>query len=118
MLPKLFERNELPLSDEEIADRRYKRKRLTIILGTIFVLLIIGYFSARPTKNAVRAWQARRHAQRAFEFIEKEKWQEARNEAVAAYQLRPTEPAAIRSGGRLLSRAGQGGAVGFWEELK
>jgi tetratricopeptide (TPR) repeat protein len=115
---RIFDRNELPLSDEEIADRRYKRNRLTIILVIIVVLLIAGYFSARPAKNAVRGWQARRHAQKAFDFMEQQKWSEARSEAVAAYQLRSSEPQAIRAVARLLTRAGQADAVGFWKQLK
>ena len=115
---RIFNRDELPLSDEEIADRRYKRRRLTIILGIVAVLLIAGYFSARPAINVVRAWQARRHAQKAFDFMEQQKWTEARTEAVAAYQLRSTEPQSIRAVARLLSRAGQTDALGFWKELK
>src|ERR1700736_120566 len=115
---KIFERSEFPLSDEESRDRRYKRRRLTIIAGVIVIVLLTGYLLARPTVNAVRGWQARRHAQRAFEFIDQEKWGEARTEAVAAYQLRATEPAAIRAVARLLSRGGQSDALGFWKELK
>ncbi|HJT79549.1 MAG TPA: hypothetical protein VJ719_00005 [Chthoniobacterales bacterium] len=115
---RIFNRDELPLSEEEIADRRYKRRRLMIILGVVLVLLIAGYFSARPAINVVRGWQARRHAQKAFDFMEQQKWTEARTEAVAAYQLRATEPQSIRAVARLLSRAGQADAIGFWKELK
>ena len=118
MLPKIFERSDLPLSDEELADRRYKRRRLTIILGVAVLFIVAGLLSARPILNQVRAWQARRHAQKAFEFMDQQKWAEARTEAVAAYQLRSTEPQAIRSVARLLSRAGQSDAIGFWKELK
>src|SRR5437588_12206840 len=115
---RIFERNDLPLSDEELAVRRYKRRRLMIILGVVAVLILAGVLSARPALNAVRAWQARRHAQKAFALMDQEKWAEARSEAVAAYQLRSTEPQAIRSVARLLSRAGQADALGFWKELK
>src|SRR5207253_9904973 len=106
------------LSDEELADRRYRRRRLTIILGVIAIFILAGVLSARPVLNAVRAWQARRHADKAFALMDQEKWGEARSEAVAAYQLRSTEPQAIRSVARLLSRAGQADAIGFWKELK
>jgi hypothetical protein len=114
----LFERDEFPLSDEELRDRRYKRQRLTIIIGSVLILLLAGFLLARPTLNAVRAWQARRHADKAFALIDQEKWSEARTEAVTAYQLRNTEPQAIRAVARLLSRAGQADAINFWKELK
>src|SRR6202023_3668681 len=76
-----------------------------------------GFFAVRPVRNSVRAWQARRHADRAFTFIAQQKWHEARDEATAAYQLQPNEPQAIRAVARLLSRAGQSDALGFWENL-
>ncbi len=114
----LFERNDLPLSDEELDDRRYKRRQLAIVVVVIVILLVAGYFSARPVMNAVRGWQARRHAEKAYRLMEAAKWGEARTEAVAAYQLRPTEPEAIRAVARLLSRAGQADALGFWKELR
>jgi tetratricopeptide (TPR) repeat protein len=115
---RIFQRDELPLSDEELADRRYKRRRLTGVILALLILLLAGIFSFRPLVNAVRGWQARRHANKAFQFIEQQKWSEARTEAVAGYQLRSTEPQAIRAVARLLSRAGQPDAIGFWKELK
>jgi tetratricopeptide (TPR) repeat protein len=73
---------------------------------------------ARPIRNAIRSWQARRHAEHAFAFIDQQKWSDARDEATAAYRLQASEPEAIRAVGRLLSRAGQGEALEFWKRLR
>ncbi len=118
MFSRFFERSDLPLSEGELQIRRRKVRRIFFLIGAVLVLAVAGYFSARPTVNAVRAWQARRHAQKAFAFIDQQKWTEARTEAVAAYQLRSTEPQAIRAVARLLSRAGQTDALTFWKELR
>jgi tetratricopeptide (TPR) repeat protein len=114
---RVFRRSDLPLSEGELADRRRRQRKLLIIAGALVILLLIGYLSARPTVNLIHAWQARRHADKAFAFIDQEKWTDARKEAVAAYQLRSTEPQAIRAVARLLSRAGQPDALNFWKEL-
>src|SRR3954454_9623077 len=118
MLPKIFERHDLALSDEELRDRRYRRRRLLIIVGAVIALAVIGVLSARPAINMVRAWQARRHAYKAFALMEQGKWGDARTEAVAAYRLRSGEPESIRAVARLLSRAGQSDAINFWKQLK
>jgi tetratricopeptide (TPR) repeat protein len=74
-------------------------------------------FGGRPAPNAIKGFQARRHASRAFAFIEQENWPEARVEAVAAYQLRPNEPQALRAVARFLSRTRQPDALEFWKRL-
>ena len=84
----------------------------------LLILLVIGYLSARPVLNTVRAWQARRHAYKAYALIDQEKWGDARAEAIAAYQLRASESEAIRAVARLLSRAGQSDGLKFWHELE
>jgi len=55
----------------------------------LVLLLVAGYFGGAGI-NAVKAWQARRHAANAFAYINKQNWTDARKEATAAYQLRPT----------------------------
>lgn len=115
---KVFARPDLPLTEAELEGRRRKQRRITIIAVAILVLLGLGYLSARPVLNAVRGWQARRHAQKAYALIDQEKWVDARNEAISAYQLRPSEPEAIRAVARLLSRAGQADGLKFWKELE
>jgi tetratricopeptide (TPR) repeat protein len=115
---KLFARQKFALTEGEIQLRRQKRRRIILITVAVLILLGIGIFSARPAIHAVRAWQARRHAQKAFALIDQQQWDDARSEATAAYQLRSTEPEAIRAVARLLSRAGQLDALKFWSELE
>jgi hypothetical protein len=118
MFRKAFGRSDLPLSDYELQLRRQKQRKLAIIAGAILLLLLAGYFSARPVVNVVRGWQARRHADKAFALIDQQQWGPARDEAIAAYRLRATEPQAIRAVARLFSRAGQPDGLAFWKELR
>ena len=98
--------------------KRRRRRRIQISLVALLILGVIGFFVARPIRNAIRSWQARRHAEHAFAFIDQQKWSDARDEATAAYRLQASEPEAIRAVGRLLSRAGQGEALEFWKRLR
>jgi hypothetical protein len=105
------------LTAEERRLRRRKRKRLVVILVLLVALGLGGLFGGRPALHGVKAWQARRHARKAFALIEKEEWIEARKEATAAMQLWPNEPEAIRAVARFLSRTRQPQALEFWEQL-
>ena len=105
------------LTDYELRMRKQKRRRRLVIAVAVAAALLLAFFAARPTFRAIKAWQARRHAKTAFALIEQEKWKEARESAVAAYQLRGTEPQAIRAVARLLSRTGQQQALEFWDQL-
>ena len=106
------------LTEAERERRRRRRRRIQISLVALLILGVIGFFVARPIRNAIRSWQARRHADHAFAFIDQQKWSDARDEATAAYRLQASEPEAIRAVGRLLSRAGQGEALEFWKNLR
>src|SRR5436305_5152510 len=110
--------SEFMMTAEEIRLRHRKRRRILIALAIVLGLIVGGIFGARPTSNAVKAFQARRHAAKAFAYIESENWIEARKEASAAYQLRPTEPQAIRAVARFLSRTRQADALEFWKQLE
>ena len=118
MFWKVFAHSDLPLSELELEQRRRKKKQIILVAGAILLLLGIGYLSARPTLHAIRGWQARRHAGNALTAIDKHQWQQARDEAFAAYQLRPTEPEAIRAVARLFSRARQPDGLRFWKDLR
>src|SRR5579864_6682922 len=91
--------------------RTRTRRRLIIAAIVTFCLLVIGFFVARPIRTAVRAWQGRKHAERAFALIDQQNWAQARNEAISAYQLSPNEPEAVRAVARLFSRAGHTDAL-------
>jgi len=106
------------LTAAELAQRRAKRRRLLILGGGVLALALIVFFTAKPAGRAIKSFQARRHAARAFELIEKEKWSEARSEALAAYQLRQNEPEALRAVARYLTRTRQQQALEFWKNLR
>src|SRR2546430_10949471 len=106
------------LTEVERARRRRRRRRIQIWLVPLLLLGVIALMVARPVRRAIRSWQARRHAEHAFTFIDQQKWSEARDEATAAYRLQTSEPQAIRAVARLLSRAGQGEALEFWKNLR
>jgi hypothetical protein len=105
------------LTTEELRLKLRKRRRIVVFVLLLVLVLITGFFGGHPAMNAIKAWQARRHAQRAFTLINKERWIDARGEAVAAYQLRPTEPQALRAVARFLSRTHQAEALEFWKQL-
>ncbi|MEY2498753.1 MAG: hypothetical protein QOD12_2309 [Verrucomicrobiota bacterium] len=105
------------LTAEELRLRRRRRNRLVVLLVLLVALGLGGLFGGRPALHAVKAWQARRHARKAFALIEKEEWIEARKEATAAMQLWSTEPEAIRAVARFLSRTRQPQALEFWDQL-
>src|SRR6266568_1083969 len=105
------------LTTEELRLKLRKRRRIVVLVLLLVLVFITGFFGAHPAMNAIKAWQARRHAQRAFTLINKEQWIDARGEAVAAYQLRPTEPQALRAVARFLSRTHQPEALEFWKQL-
>jgi cytochrome c-type biogenesis protein CcmH/NrfG len=96
-----------------------RRKRRIIVIGSVVlvVAILFGIFGRRPAGHAIRAWQARRHAQKAFAFINKEQWTKALSEAMAAYQLSPDQPEALRAVARYLSRLHSLEALDFWKEL-
>jgi tetratricopeptide (TPR) repeat protein len=111
-------KNDFMMTAEEIRLRNLKRRRLFFAAIALVLMLTAGFFGGRPTLNAIKSWQVRRHATNAFAAIQKEDWIRARNEAIAAYQLRSTEPQAIRAVARFLSRTRQADALDFWQQLE
>ena len=106
------------LTTTEVRLKRQKRRRI-LLFGLILALVMVaGYFGGRPAINGIKSWQARRHAEKAFAYIQQQKWVEARNEATAAYQLRATEPQALRAVAQFLSRTKQVEALDFWKQLR
>ncbi len=110
-------KSDFMLTPEELRYRKRKRRRILFIALAVVIVAVVGVLVARPVRNGIRSWQARRHAARAFTFLDQQKWREARDEATAAYRLQPNEPQALRAVARLLSRAGQADALEFWKNL-
>src|SRR5207253_10763668 len=110
--------DDILLTAEELHLRRHKR-RIWLVIVLLFVLaIVVAFFGARPASNAIKAWQARRHAERAFAYIDNAQWNEAQKEAIAGYQLQPGEPQALRAVARFLSRVHQPEALDFWKQLQ
>ncbi len=105
------------LTAEELRQKRARRRRLVLIVVAVLVLAAGALLLARPVRNGIKGWQARRHAEKAVALIEGEHWSDARSEAVTAYQLRTTEPAAVRVVARFLSRTRQPQGLEFWDQL-
>ena len=106
----------LLITPEELLARR-RRRLLLIVVGVVLVATVLAFVLAHPAAAAIRGWQAQRHAQKAFRFIDKEEWEDAQREAVAAYQLRQDNRQALRAVARLLSRTDQMEALDFWKRL-
>ena len=111
-------KSDFMMTAEEIRLRNLRRRRIFLASAALVVVLVVGFFTARPALNAIKAWQARRHADKAFAHIDKANWMDARKEATAAYQLRPTEPQSVRAVARFLSRTRQPDALEFWQQLE
>src|SRR5438876_4995539 len=109
--------SDLLLTAEELRLKLRKRRRWLLFIILFLLLIPAVYFVARPARDAIKAWQARRHAQRAFAFIDKEQWNDARSEAVAAFQLRKDEPQSVRAVARFLTRTRQPDALELWVQL-
>jgi tetratricopeptide (TPR) repeat protein len=109
--------DEIVYTPEELEQRKRRRRRWLFVGLALLILIVAGFFAVRPVRNWLHGLQARRHARHAFALIEQQNWREARDEATAAYQLRPNEPEALRAVARLLSRAGQADAISFWKSL-
>ena len=110
--------DDILLTAEELRLRRRKRRIWLVVVLLLVLAIAATFFGARPASNAIKSWQARRHAQRAFAYINNEQWNEAQKEAIAAYQLRPGEPQALRAVARFLSRVREPEALDFWKQLQ
>jgi hypothetical protein len=109
--------DEYMMTAEELRLHRRKRRRILLIVLVLVLVIVGAFFGARPAGNAIKAWQARRHAQRAFAFIDKEQWNDAQKEATAAIQLKQDEPESLRAVARFLSRVRNPEALEFWKQL-
>jgi hypothetical protein len=105
------------IEQRKAEQRRRLRFRVLWISAAGLAFAVIVWFGGRPAVHEIKAWQARKHARSAFAAIEQKHWDEARSEAVAAFQLWPAEPEAIRAVARLLSITNEPSALDFWKRL-
>jgi hypothetical protein len=110
--------DDILLTAEELRLRRRNRRIWLAVVLLLVLAIVTTFFGARPASNAIKAWQARRHANHAFAYINNEQWNDAQREAIAAYQLRPSEPQALRAVARFLSRVREPEALDFWKQLQ
>jgi hypothetical protein len=99
------------------AERKRRRRwlALAVVLAVAGVVLALQF---KELYGSVKGWRARRLVLKVEEGIVAEKWQEAMNNAQAAYQLQPDEPLAIRAAARLHGLTGHPErAIGFWKLL-
>ena len=109
--------DDIMLTAEELRLRSVKRRRILIVVLGLVLVIAVAVFAGHPIAGAIKGWQSRRHAARVVALLDKQQWNDARDEALAAYQLRPNEPEAIRAVARYLSRTRQHQALEFWEQL-
>jgi tetratricopeptide (TPR) repeat protein len=108
---------EVPPSSGDLRKKRLRRRRKIIKIAAVVLVLAIAGVAAKPVRNVIRDWQARRYAERALASMDHQKWQEAREEVITAHYLSAKEPQVIRAVARLLSLAGQIDALDFWKSL-
>src|SRR5437762_6848069 len=77
-IPSMPADSDFMLTAEERRLKQLGRRRIFIACVVLMVVLIVGFFGARPAMHAIKAWQSRRHAEKAFVYIENENWLEAR----------------------------------------
>jgi hypothetical protein len=70
-------------------------------------ILLVAFLVAKPVVRATKAWQARRLAEEALVLLDQKDWNQAAKKTQAAFQLRPSEPAAWHAAAVLYSRTGQ-----------
>lgn len=101
-------------------ERTTQRRRRNFFIGlAVAVALLVGLsLLARPTRRAIKGWQARRIASQAFVLIDKGEWNEAIQKARDAQSLSYDEPETWRAVARLLSRTNQSvTALEWWKKL-
>ena len=103
--PALLTHEDILALEQTQARRRRWRRWLAVVLGA--ASLAVAGFGALPALHAVKAWQARRLAAQAWQFIDKEQWQEARKVISDADAIWKNEPSGRARDGRVPRTRGQ-----------
>src|SRR2546423_15297268 len=86
---------------------RPRRFRAFKRLAALSVLSLIALAAARPVSHVIKAWQARKLARGASQFVEKEDWKDANRKLQDAFRVWFNEPAVLRVEARFLGRIRQ-----------
>jgi tetratricopeptide (TPR) repeat protein len=110
---------QVPAQEEQPPPPKKTGKRRRIIVGLVLVaLVVILAFQARPLYSGIKGWRARGLIKEVNTLIEKGEWKTASEKGMAAYHLKPDEPAVLRALARLQSLTqNPRGAILFWKAL-
>ena len=93
------------------------RRRWRWIVVSLVLVATIAAVTARPAWRAVKRYRAGNFAAQAAAFEAQSQWESAAQRAQAALQLNPAQPEALRVAAHVYDRAGNEGAVHFYETL-
>lgn len=89
-----------------------------LVLGIIAVLVLVaGWFGARPAYRQFKHWRSERLAASAIRLLEQNDPAEAREKAHAALLLSPGNATALRAMAQALTRGTNAAALQFWSQL-
>lgn len=100
-------------------EKAKKRRRIWLVLaGVVLVALGVAALEYRNVRDWVQGLRARRMAAKAESELLGGNLEQAAGKAKTAYQMKPSEPAAIRVAAKIQGLAGQPvGAVALWKQL-
>lgn len=96
------------------------RSRPRLIIAAVLGFVLVGavvFLFVLPRIPAVKSWRAEQLARQAAEAMDSGDWAKAHAKTIAAYQLSPSSPPAIRAAARLNAAAGMPQALGFYRSL-
>jgi tetratricopeptide (TPR) repeat protein len=88
-----------------------------ITLSVLFLVMLVGAFTARPAWRAVKTWRAHRFAAEGEVFLSKGQLEPAVRKAQQALQLSSADARVQRLMARVLTRGGHPNVMPFWQVL-
>ncbi len=107
--------NQPPDTLDRPPQRRFARR--LILLGAVAIILLGGFFGARPAYRAFKGWRSKNLAAQAEKLFAQNEWPRGVEKAQSALLLKRTEPAAVRAMARALTHATNAAALAFWQQL-
>lgn len=108
----------LPDPEPPFEPPRHGIERRWLVVSVVGALLVAtALILAKPAFNQANAWRARSLAATAIKQSQASDWPTAFATARAAYQLAPTEPAAIRAVASIISLQDPAASFPFWRQL-